>query len=109
MISDILHRIGWRRSRRPGLGTVLSLGAMLGLGGHAALAQSTAGSSAEAAKLTFWFWGESDVPGIDKWLAGAVQNYEKLNPKVSLNIVPQSSDTLIGAFRLAAQSKSGPD
>lgn len=109
MISHTLHRIGWRRLRGRGLRAALAVGAMLGLGGHAALAQSASTSSAEAAKLTFWFWGESDVPGIDKWLAGAVKTYETLNPKVSLDIVPQSSDTLIGAFRLAAQSKSGPD
>lgn len=105
MISAILHRIGGRRRCR----TALALGSLLGLGGHAALAQSASPPDAQAAKLTFWFWGESDVPGIDKWLAGAVQKYEALNPKVSLTVVPQSSDTLIGAFRLAAQSKSGPD
>ncbi len=76
-----------------------------------ACAQNTApaGGPAYAGKVTYWFWGESDIPGIDKWMASMVSTYEKLHPKVTINIVPQSSDTLIGAFRLAAQSRSGPD
>ncbi len=76
-----------------------------------ARAQNTvpAGGPADAGKITYWFWGESDIPGIDKWMASMVSAYEKLHPRVTINIVPQSSDTLIGAFRLAAQSRSGPD
>ena len=59
--------------------------------------------------ITYWFWGESDIPGIDKWMKSRVAAYEKLHPKVNVNVVSQSSDSLIGSFRLAAQSKSGPD
>lgn len=70
-------------------------------------------NSSDAAKyegaITYWFWGESDIPGIDKWMQKMVTKYQSLHPKVSVNVVPQSSDTLIGAFNLAAQSKSGPD
>lgn len=65
--------------------------------------------AAPAAKVTYWWWGESDIPGIDKWMKGMAAAYEKQHPGTHLNIVPQSTDTLIGAFRLAAQSHSGPD
>ena len=76
--------------------------------GGAARAQST-NPNAGPANLTYWWWGESDIPGIDKWMTGMVAAYEKLHPQVHVKVVPQSTDTLIGAFRLAAQSRSGPD
>jgi ABC-type glycerol-3-phosphate transport system substrate-binding protein len=61
------------------------------------------------ASLTYWFWGESDIPGIDKWMTGMVNQYQKLHPGVKINVVPQSTNTLIGAFNTAAQSKAGPN
>lgn len=70
---------------------------------------ASAGGQAYTGKITYWFWGESDIPGIDKWMSSMVSAYGKLHPKVTINLVPQASDTLIGAFRLAAQSRSGPD
>ena len=73
-----------------------------------AWAQTTPTRS-DAAKITYWWWGESDIPGIDKWMNGMAAAYGKLHPDVHVDIVPQSTDTLIGAFRLAAQSRSGPD
>ena len=59
--------------------------------------------------LTFWWWAESDAPGADKWMAETVADYGKLNPNVTVNVVPQSTDTLISAFTAAASAKSGPD
>ena len=94
------------------------LGASLGLLGPAgatagqALAQSGAATGdAEAYKgdFTYWLWGEGDLPGMDNWMASRVAEYTKLHPEVSINIVSQSTDTLTGAFRLAAQGRSGPD
>jgi raffinose/stachyose/melibiose transport system substrate-binding protein len=62
-----------------------------------------------AGNITYWFWGESDIPGITHWMQGTAAAYQKLHPKVHISIVPQSSSTLIGGFRIAAQSHSGPD
>ncbi|WP_419759835.1 ABC transporter substrate-binding protein [Acidisoma sp.] len=108
-----MHRIStkathapYRRLRGMLLGAAIGAAAFLGGAGHSAWAQT---ASATSGKITYWFWGESDIPGIDNWLTGRVAAYEKLHSDVKINIVPQSSDTLIGAFRLAAQSKSGPD
>jgi raffinose/stachyose/melibiose transport system substrate-binding protein len=72
---------------------------------------SSSGSAgkADAGNITYWFWGESDIPGIDNWMKSMASSYEKLHPKVHIKIVSQSSDALIGGFRLAAQSHSGPD
>ncbi len=74
-----------------------------------AAAVPTEAPAAERVELTFWFWGESDAPGAEKWLEETIAEYEKLNPNVKINMVPQSTDTLISAFTTAAQAKSGPD
>lgn len=59
--------------------------------------------------LTFWFWGEPDVPGINDWVQGAIDKYESLHEGINIELVPQATDTLQGAFETAAKSKSGPD
>jgi len=38
-----------------------------------------------------------------------IADYQKLHPGLTIKLVPQSTDTLIGAFTTAAQTKSGPD
>ncbi len=77
--------------------------------GIAALPMATGAGAATKTKLTYWFWGESDIPGITKWMSQRIATYEKANPNVSISMVPQSNTTIISSFNLAAQSKSGPD
>ncbi len=104
-----MGRISTNGRPQPRLFTVtaalLAASLALAIAGPAKAQSANAGS----AKITYWWWGESDIPGIDKWMHGMADAYEKSHPNVHLNIVPQSTDTLIGAFRLAAQSHSGPD
>jgi raffinose/stachyose/melibiose transport system substrate-binding protein len=69
-------------------------------------AQAAAGGNVE---LTFWWWAESDAPGANKWMEETVAQYQKANPNVKVNVVAQSTDTLISAFTTAATAKSGPD
>jgi raffinose/stachyose/melibiose transport system substrate-binding protein len=59
--------------------------------------------------LTFWWWAESDAPGADAWMTETVAAYKLIKPNVTINIVPQSTDTLISAFQSAVTAKSGPD
>ncbi len=63
----------------------------------------------EPISLTFWYWAESDAPGADAWMKETVEAYKKIKPNVSIEVVPQSTDTLISAFQAAATAKSGPD
>jgi len=70
---------------------------------------SNAGGDPENADLTYWYWAESDAPGANDWMKGRIAAYEKLHPGVTIELVPQSADTLIGAFSAAAQTRSGPD
>jgi multiple sugar transport system substrate-binding protein len=67
------------------------------------------GGDAENANLTYWYWGESDAPGANDWMKARIADYQKLHPGVKINLVLQSTDTLIGTFNTAAQTKSGPD
>jgi multiple sugar transport system substrate-binding protein len=70
---------------------------------------SGGGGDAEKATLTYWYWGESDAPGANAWMKARIDDYQKQHPGVKINLVLQSTDTLIGAFTTAAQTKSGPD
>jgi ABC-type glycerol-3-phosphate transport system substrate-binding protein len=70
--------------------------------------QTTSGSN-EKVDLTFWYWAESDAPGADAWMTESVAAYKTINPNVTINVVPQSTDTLISAFQSAVTAKSGPD
>jgi len=75
------------------------------------MALPVSGTAAAAAKtkITYWFWGENDIPGITKWMQQRITTYEKLNPNISISLVSQSSTTIESSFQLAATSKSGPD
>jgi raffinose/stachyose/melibiose transport system substrate-binding protein len=88
---------------------VAGLWALAGCGGGGQASSGAAKDNPYEGKVVYWFWAESDVPGANKWMAGRIQKYEQLHPKVQIQLVPQSSDTLQGAFQTAAQSKSGPD
>jgi raffinose/stachyose/melibiose transport system substrate-binding protein len=59
--------------------------------------------------LTYWYWAESDAPGADAWMTETVAAYKQIKPNVTINVVPQSTDTLISAFQSAVTAKSGPD
>jgi raffinose/stachyose/melibiose transport system substrate-binding protein len=70
---------------------------------------SKGNDNAYAGTLTYWYWAESDAPGANKWMNSMIAKYEKLHPKVHIKLVLQSTDTLIGAFKTASQTKKGPD
>ena len=102
-----------RKSSRLGAGIcAVALGVTLAAcssGTPSSGSSGTSSGSAYDAKITYWFWGESDIPGITKWMQQRIALYEKLHPKVSINLVQQSNTTIISSFRLASQSRSGPD
>ncbi len=111
----------FRVSARPALLSIAALGLAVvaaACGGAGAsksssspstTAQAGGGSDPYKANLTYWYWAESDAPGANGWMRSMIKKYEKLHPGVKINLVIQSTDTLIGAFTTAAQTKSGPD
>jgi raffinose/stachyose/melibiose transport system substrate-binding protein len=102
---------------RPGRAAGLAIAAAVAVTAAACTASSpssggsASGGEGDAAKanLTYWYWGESDAPGANDWMKARIAEYQKQHPGVKINLVLQSTDTLIGAFTTAAQSKSGPD
>jgi raffinose/stachyose/melibiose transport system substrate-binding protein len=74
-----------------------------------AVATAPISAQDEPVTLDFWYWAESDAPGADAWMADTVTQYQAAHPNVTINIVPQSTDTLQSAFQTAAASNSGPD
>jgi raffinose/stachyose/melibiose transport system substrate-binding protein len=76
---------------------------------QATSAPAVSNASTEKVTLSFWWWAESDAPGADKWMTETVAAYEKLHPNITVDVVPQTTDTLISAFTAAATAKSGPD
>jgi ABC-type glycerol-3-phosphate transport system substrate-binding protein len=70
---------------------------------------SSPGNSGENVSLTFWTWGESDIPGFDGWMQKEIDSYHAKNPNITIKVVKQSTDTLTGSFQATAATNSGPD
>jgi raffinose/stachyose/melibiose transport system substrate-binding protein len=97
--------------KRASLTAVLSASVLIVLAACSSNSSPTAQKTVDpyTGKLVYWFWAESDVPGSTAWMQAAIKRYEALHPAISIQLVPQGSDTLQGAFETTAQSKSGPD
>ena len=91
------------------LAAVLVVGSAVFAATAASKTTKTAADDPNNANLTYWYWAESDAPGANNWLKKEVALYEKAHPKVKVNVVTQSTDTLTSAFTTASQTKSGPD
>jgi ABC-type glycerol-3-phosphate transport system substrate-binding protein len=100
----------WRSKRRAAVvaaaaASAIILSACSGSSGGA----NTNSTNPYSGHLTYWFWAESDVPGSTKWMQATIGRYEKLHPGIHIDLVPQATETLQGAFQTAAQAKTGPD
>jgi raffinose/stachyose/melibiose transport system substrate-binding protein len=91
------------------LGAAIVVSAAVFAASAASKTSRTTGDDPNNAKLTYWYWAESDAPGANAWLKKEGAMYEKAHPKVKISIVIQSTDTLTSAFTTASQTKSGPD
>jgi raffinose/stachyose/melibiose transport system substrate-binding protein len=89
--------------------TLAALVAACGGGSSSDGGGAKSGEDAYAGDLTYWYWAESDAPGANKWMNAMIAKYQQLHPKVHIKLVLQSTDTLIGAFKTASQTKKGPD
>lgn len=76
----------------------------------AATEEAEAPPAEEEIKLVFWFWAEPDAPGANAWIETVVQEYKKVKPNVTVEVVPQGTDALISGFQTAVSAGSGgPD
>jgi len=66
---------------------------------------STAGNS----KLTIWWLGNQEIPGIETWMKENVALYEKAHSNVKVQTVLEGTDTYITQQKTACKSGTGPD
>ncbi len=89
--------------------TALAACAAVFASGAASKTAQSAADDPNDASLTYWYWAEDDAPGANKWIKQQVALYQKTHPKVKINVVLQSTDTLTATFQTAARTRSGPD
>lgn len=83
----------------------------------AATASAGATASAETStvaprlsgKSTFWWWGEQEAPGLEKWVGETVGLYQDAHPGVEISSVLQATESLMPGFKAAGDAKQGPD
>jgi raffinose/stachyose/melibiose transport system substrate-binding protein len=71
--------------------------------------EAVATAAPEEVKLTVWWWGEQEAPGLEQWMDETVQMYMKEHPGVQIETVLQATEALYPAFRSAAEAGEGPD
>jgi len=65
--------------------------------------------AAQTANLTFWWWGEQEAPGLQKWVADAISQYQSQHPGVQIKAVLQGTESLMPGFMSAGVARRGPD
>jgi raffinose/stachyose/melibiose transport system substrate-binding protein len=77
----------------------------------AAAAETTAAetTSGEPVKLVIWWWGEQEAPGLEGFMKESTELYTKEHPNVTFELVLQSTESLVEAFRAAGAAGEGPD
>jgi len=59
-------------------------------------------------KLKFWWWGETEAPGLGKYLQESIDLYQKSTGN-SINPTLENLDTVIPAFQTASAANNAPD
>jgi raffinose/stachyose/melibiose transport system substrate-binding protein len=106
-ISKLPRRDFLRNAGGAGLGVALA--SLLAACGSSSTSNSANAASGGRTPLLIWYWGEQEAPGMQKFMEQAVARYNKMQSKVHVTAVLQSSDTLYSAFAAAAQAGKGPD
>ena len=90
----------WDLSRRE----LMKLGLMLGAG--SALGGMLPGSArAQGLTMDMWWWGEQELPGLQKFVDSSVANYKEATVKPML----QDTAVVISQFQTAAAAGNAPD
>ena len=60
-------------------------------------------------ELVFWWWGESEAPGLEGWVSETVDMYKEVNSEVKIETVLQSVDNVTDDFTTASAAGDPPD
>jgi ABC-type glycerol-3-phosphate transport system substrate-binding protein len=75
------------------------------LAGGTALGGLSRGASAQAKEMDFWYWGEQELPGLQKYVNDSVAAYTAATVKPML----QDTAVVISQFQTAAAAGNAPD
>jgi len=75
------------------------------LAGGAALGGLSRGAAAQAKDMDMWYWGEQELPGLQKYVNDSVAKYTAANVKPML----QDTAVVISQFQTAAAAGNAPD
>ena len=60
-------------------------------------------------RLSFWWWGEDEAPGLDSWLRGTIRAFEAAHPGVQIDAEQEGMLEVIARFAEAAAAGRAPD
>jgi raffinose/stachyose/melibiose transport system substrate-binding protein len=60
-------------------------------------------------KITMWWWGEQDSPGLEAWLKETVALFEEKNPNITVETSLLATDLVLTQFPNAVAAGEGPD
>jgi len=60
-------------------------------------------------ELVFWWWGEEEAPGLEKWVSETVQLFEAEYPNITVETVLQATENVIDDFITASAAGTPPD
>ena len=72
-------------------------------------AASPSAAAAQPVKLTVWWWGEQEAPGLEGFMKESVDLFQKQYPNITVEAVLQTTDGIVPAWEAAVAAKSGPD
>ena len=75
------------------------------LAGGAALGGLSKGAAAQVKDMDMWYWGEQELPGLQKYVNDSVANYKAASVKPML----QDTAVVISQFQTAAAAGNAPD
>jgi ABC-type glycerol-3-phosphate transport system substrate-binding protein len=75
------------------------------LAGGAALGGLSGGAAAQVKDMDMWYWGEQELPGLQKYVNDSVAKYKAANVKPML----QDTAVVISQFQTAAAAGNAPD
>ena len=96
----MIDRKAWDVSRRELMKMGLALGAGTALGGLAPVS-----ARAQEKTLDMWWWGEQELPGLQKFVDSSVAAYKEATVKPML----QDTAVVISQFQTAAAAGNAPD
>jgi multiple sugar transport system substrate-binding protein len=63
----------------------------------------------EPVNLVIWWWGEQEAAGLEGFMQESTEMYTEAHPNVTFELVLQSTESLVEAFRSAGAAGEGPD